>query len=366
MAALTYQYLIVNAVPVLLILLQLASPGGSTGTYGPVAFSHSPCREPIVRKEWRTLSVADRKSYISAVKCLMKKPALTSVSDIPGVSNRYEDFLGTHIVQATNIHFVGIFYPWHRLMLVVYEKMMQSCGYSGAQPYWDWTLDGGSLAKFSSSPVFDTVTGFGGNGEYVPGNFSNPQQELFVGAPWDLPDRTGGGCISDGPFKDWIVKLGPGTNINPGPHCVRRDFAPITFTNMTSSASVAEGMSMPDFGLFSSTTEFSAHGGGHLGVGGLYGTMSDQWSSPSDPIFYLHHANLDRLWWSWQSKDPNARLSDISGPLVQFDYANQQGENATLDTKIRLGQSVNITLTVRDVMNIQGDLLCYKYDKLYV
>ncbi len=55
----------------------------------------------------------------------------------------------------------------------------------------------------------------------------------------------------------------------------------------------------------------------------------------------------------------------MSGPLVQFDYGNQQGGNATLDTEIRVGESVNITLKIRDVMNIQGNVLCYKYDKLY-
>jgi tyrosinase len=94
--------------------------------------------------------------------------------------------------------------------------------------------------------------------------------------------------------------------------------------------------------------------------------LSTDLTLASDPIFYLHHANVDRLWWSWQSKNPSARLSDISGPLVQFDYANQLGGNTTLDTEIRLGQSINITLPVRDVMNIQDDVLCYKYDKLYV
>lgn len=88
-------------------------------------------------------------------------------------------------------------------------------------------------------------------------------------------------------------------------------------------------------------------------------------ASASDPIFWLHHANMDRFWWSWQSKNLSARLSDFSGPLVQMDYDNEQGGNATLNTEIRIGQSVNITMKVRDVMNIQGNVLCYKYDKLY-
>ncbi len=35
--------------------------------------------------------------------------------------------------------------------------------------------------------------------------------------------------------------------------------------------------------------------------------------SPGDPIFYLHHSWLDRLWWLWQSKDLSTRLTEIGG-----------------------------------------------------
>jgi hypothetical protein len=32
------------------------------------------------------------------------------------------------------------------------------------------------------------------------------------------------------------------------------------------------------------------------------GAMGDPHISPCDPIFYLHHANLDRIWAGWQKK----------------------------------------------------------------
>jgi len=39
-------------------------------------------------------------------------------------------------------------------------------------------------------------------------------------------------------------------------------------------------------------------------------------SSPGDPLFYLHHTWLDKLWWNWQAKDKTKRLTDISGTNV--------------------------------------------------
>ncbi len=61
----------------------------------------------------RTLSLADRKSYISALKCVMGKPSLTSRAKLPGARSRYDDFLGVHILQADNVHFGVRIPPTH-------------------------------------------------------------------------------------------------------------------------------------------------------------------------------------------------------------------------------------------------------------
>jgi len=51
-----------------------------------------------------------------------------------------------------------------------------------------------------------------------------------------------------------------------------------------------------------SVDELTYHGGGHLGVGDDLGIMGNVYSSAGDPSFYLHHANLDRLWNKWQQR----------------------------------------------------------------
>jgi tyrosinase len=90
--------------------------------------------------------------------------------------------------------------------------------------------------------------------------------------------------------------------------------------------------------------------------------MADASASPADPIFYLHHANLDRVWWSWQSRDIKNRLVDISGPILLAEYNNTQGGNVTLDFPLSLGAN-DREAKIADVMDISS--LCYTYDNLY-
>jgi tyrosinase len=44
--------------------------------------------------------------------------------------------------------------------------------------------------------------------------------------------------------------------------------------------------------------------------------MLDPIASPGDPLFYLHHTWLDKIWWDWQALDLEKRLTDISGPNI--------------------------------------------------
>jgi tyrosinase len=96
--------------------------------------------------------------------------------------------------------------------------------------------------------------------------------------------------------------------------------------------------------------------------------MGDLYQSPADPLFYLHHANLDRVWWSWQKLNLNARLTDISGPINMMDYTNTIGGNVTLDFPLTVGVSAE-DVTVGDVMNVAScgkkGALCYEYDRVY-
>ncbi|KAK8041737.1 Tyrosinase-like protein orsC [Apiospora rasikravindrae] len=374
----------------------------------------STCTKPYVRKEWRRLTLDERKSYIGAVKCMMAKPG---VAPLDAVTNRFEDFLATHIVQAFDSHFVGIFYPYHRFLLSRYEQELWDCGWNRdlGQPFWDWTLDVEHDDDLINSPVFDVETGFGGNGGWVGGNYTHPAPGMVSLLLSYLPyylflSRLGCSQRSQSRCLAWpralsLVSillppssptltntLGPVPPPTPprsskprktsptapaaaapqnntekkGSNCVRRDLSPVSLRNMSGPARVAEAMDLPDYGQWERVTDgMSLHPGGHWGPGGLYGTMTDLYASPGDPVFWLHHSNLDRAWWSWQTRD-TAHIYDISGPLVFFDYSNKAAGNLTLDGTVwnGLGDYRKET-TVERLMHIQRGELCYTYDELY-
>lgn len=83
-------------------------------------------------------------------------------------------------------------------------------------------------------------------------------------------------------------------------------------------------------------------------------------TTSSDPLFYLHHGNLDRIFTLWQSKDLHRRLHQVGGPIVPFDYG---GQNVTLDFEINIG-ALAPNVTLEQVLDTEGGVLCYRYDDL--
>lgn len=93
----------------------------------------------------------------------------------------------------------------------------------------------------------------------------------------------------------------------------------------------------------------------------------------------LHHTNLDRLYWEWQSLDLPGRLTDIGGrntpdekwlstpphnwsaPSTAFtDYSGDPGNSTTL-THTLWALDLIPNATIADIMDIRGPYLCYEY-----
>jgi tyrosinase len=99
-----------------------------------------------------------------------------------------------------------------------------------------------------------------------------------------------------------------------------------------------------------SCSEGFAHGAGHNGIGGV---MSDVNASPGDPVFWLHHAFIDRNWRIWQNAD-RSRVGYINGNDIV-------GNPLTLDTTVNV-YDFRPTVRVRDILDTTGETLCYKYN----
>jgi tyrosinase len=82
--------------------------------------------------------------------------------------------------------------------------------------------------------------------------------------------------------------------------------------------------------------------------------MADVVASPSDPVFFMHHGFVDHSWHLWQNGDPNNRLYQISGNTID-------GQPVTLDY-VLTSNGIRPPVTVRDMMDVMGGFLCYRYD----
>ncbi|KAF2737663.1 Di-copper centre-containing protein [Polyplosphaeria fusca] len=328
-----------------------------------------------VRKEWSMLSAQEKKDYISAVQCISKKPPKTPSSLAPGAKNRYDDFVATHINQTLSIHGTGNFLTWHRYFTWAYEQALRNeCGYKGYQPYYNWAKWADNPA---ASPILDgSATSISGDGaKKAHNNTCVPSNDA---CNISIPPGNGGGCVKSGPFKDWKVNLGPvvpvlsDVSLNPeftglgyNPRCLRRDISKAASQGWTKDSDVSSLIKdNKDFYWFSTNMQgdfpngfLGVHTAGHFTVGGDPG--GDLFASPGDPYFYLHHAMIDRTYWTWQNLDIAKRQYAVSATIT----VNNQppSRNATLDDTFDLGYVGAPTQSIRGTSNTLAGPFCYIY-----
>lgn len=78
----------------------------------------------------------------------------------------------------------------------------------------------------------------------------------------------------------------------------------------------------------------------------------------AEPLFFLHHPQIDRLWWTWQQQDPARRLVEYSGQHLPWG-GKEFVPASSNDTLNMLGLAEDVL--VRDVLSTTGPLLCYRY-----
>ncbi|KAF4899237.1 Tyrosinase ustQ [Colletotrichum fructicola] len=327
--------------------LASASPFARNGTY-----SNSTCTSLNQRKAWHVLTNDEKSDYLQAVKCLMESPAK---SGITGAISRWDELQSCHVEQSNFIHGVGAFLPWHRLFLRLQEMLLQNeCGYKGALPYWDEQRDLEVLGSIENASVWGSDEfSFGTNG---------------------VNTTDGVNCVIDGAFANTTLRMDQIWGVDYyDEYCLSRRWNQTAweFANQTN---VDTCFAKDNYNEANFCYVDSPHSCGHLATGG---TMENQNASPGDPVFFLHHANLDRLWQKWQEANLTARLTDMSGQIIppEFimtqnrwlypskaytDYDGDPGNETTLNHVLWMGGIIP-NKTIADVMDVKGDLICAEY-----
>ncbi|PGH03287.1 hypothetical protein GX51_04157 [Blastomyces parvus] len=279
-----------------------------------------------MRVEWRRLSHDDRLAFLRSVKCLIDRPPS---GNFQYARNRYEDFARLHQQMINDIHSNDLFLVWHRYFLWTFEQVLRDeCGFNRAFPWWDETRDAG---RFAQAPLF-TRDYFGS----LPG-----------------PRNGQGVCITDGVFAGLTCNIGPGTSNRP--HCLARAVNEGQTAQCNNDYVIACNR-RTNYASMHSCAETGPHGYGHNGIGSV---MMDVAGSPSDPIFYMHHAFIDRNFRVWQNEN-QARWTTING-------ADSRGRPLTLDTVLPMG-GIRPDVRIRQILDtlggasIGGVPFCYRYD----
>jgi tyrosinase len=184
-------------------------------------------------------------------------------------------------------HGTRLFLPWHRAYLYFFELALRDLVPDAVLAWWDWTSPG---SHSGGIPAAYTASKVGAN--------PNPLFRTVV-----PPVARQGGK----PTR---------TSRSPAPP-----------SELPSQADVQAVLALSDFLDFQSQLE-EIHNNIHVWVGGTMGEIP--WAA-YDPVFFAHHAMIDRIWRLWQMRHPTPHFPNglLEQALPPFPLTVAQ----TLDVK---------------------------------
>ena len=229
-----------------------------------------------------------------------------------------------------------IFLTWHRAYTYAFEKSLTSAlqfvrrdpNLYLTLPFWDWTTWNAFFYAPNGVPKWvDEAT-------YVGGGTTKPNPLYSARSLYRVQSlRLTGQAQFTQRFPDQLRVAIPGL-----------------------ASDINRYMTISDFGTFSNTFNGGAHGTVHVVTGGAnaasplpnqYGDMTAVVSAAYDPIFWLHHSMVDKVWYDWQARYGNSTVSShvlttpVYGGLVgsqvldtasqlKYIYSNQPPSSAAV------------------------------------
>ena len=238
-------------------------------------------------------------AYENAIEIMKKNPQILNDNKELGNGLNWMRQAQIHLDHCP--HGSWAFFPWHREYLFRFEEIIRAVsGYEEfALPYWDWS------SNFNLPPLC-----------------RDKEQSFFM----DEVSR-----VTD------ISKLVEAqTNLN----IVKKSLAVKDFIAFMGS------------GDGSGEVEYGPHNGVHVALGGTMGTFT----SPLDPVFWMHHCNVDRLWAIWQEANPQwINVEEIQDKFPKFLSVKLYGFYN------RQGQAIRKSRLAKDLLDTFAEPLRYCY-----
>jgi hypothetical protein len=182
--------------------------------------------------------------------------------------------------------------------------------------------------------------------------------------------RSSGGnqCTADGVFNSFTSPFGS-SGSNEGQMCLERLFRPnIGFSG---EAEVLAIMTNNDRYASGNTNGFRIdfEAGAHELVHVIVGGQMDSYWSVADPLFYLHHSNVDRLWTMWQDywdhdeehKDDLRDPWHYDGDLDRRLTFGSAADSVSWDFRMQYEDGTWDYPTAREVLSNDGDMMSVRY-----
>ena len=219
-----------------------------------------------IRKNATTLTDPERDRFVAALGTLNGRGA-----------GKYADLRAMHVAAANPEEHGDVqFLPWHRAYLLDLERELQAIDASVMIPYW---------------------------------RFDQPAPNVFTAAfMGDTSNPSGRVRFQSGhPLQFWATDNQPG---------IVRAFR--TFSSGTAPSLRSEAQTLSLGGASALYANFRAmegdpHGLAHTSFNGFLQTIP---TAPRDPLFFMLHANVDRLWakWQWFNHRTDPRLAASFSP----------------------------------------------------
>jgi tyrosinase len=213
-----------------------------------------------IRKDANALGAAERDRFVVALAKLNDQGA-----------GLFRDFRAMHKEPAAlnQAHGRPGFLSWHRAYLLDLERELQKIDPSVTLPYW--RFDHAAPGVFSPDFMGRTANAALGNVSFSPTNLLR-----F----WQTDEGAG---ISRAAEFDTRTE----------PANVSKDAGTLALGGVRPNAVFDRGVGQPGFDRM----EGNPHGNAHTSFSGL---LHDPATAPRDPLFFLLHCNVDRLWAQWQ------------------------------------------------------------------